>query len=89
MISSIVVLAPHEEVAKPLPVVRFATHKLFVSVDAVVGLKLLATTLADMAAVLPNFVLVRRSQRLESLVTHITGVSPLSHVLCPPTLIPS
>ena len=31
-----------------------------------------------MGAVLPNFVLVRRLQRLESLVTDITGVNPLS-----------
>jgi hypothetical protein len=37
MISSIVVLAPHEEVAKTFPVVRLATHKLIVFVDAVVG----------------------------------------------------
>ena len=83
MISSMVVLAPHGEVAKALPVVRLATHKLLVTVDAVVGLELLATTLADkhMATVLPNFVLVRRWQRLESLVTDITGVNPLS-LLC-------
>ena len=42
--------------------VRLATHKLLVSVDAVVGLELLATTFADkhMATVLPNYVLVRR-----------------------------
>ena len=37
MISSIVVLAPHGEVSKTLPVVRLATQKLIVSVDAVVG----------------------------------------------------
>ena len=80
MISSIVVLAPHEEVAKPLPVVRFATHKLFVSVDAVVGVELLATTLAGkhMATVLTNFVLNTHLQRLESFVTDITGMHPLS-----------
>ena len=38
-----------------------------------------------MAAVLPNFVLVRRLQRLESLVTNITWVNPLSLscALCP------
>jgi hypothetical protein len=46
LISSMVVLAPHGEVAKTLPVVRLATHKLIVSVDAVVGVELLATTLA-------------------------------------------
>ena len=80
MISSMVVLAPHGEVAKTLPVVRLATHKLLVTVDAVVGLELLATTLADkhVATVLANFVLVLRWQRLESLVTDITGVKPLS-----------
>ena len=91
MISSMVVLAPHGEVAKTLPVVRLATHKLIVSVDAVVGVELLATTLAGkhMATVLPNFVLARHLQRLESFVTDITGVNPLSLVLCPPTLIPS
>ena len=86
-----VVLAPHGEVAKTLPAVRLATHKLIVSGDAVVGVKLLATTLAGkhMATVLPNFVLARQLQRLESFVTDITVVNPLSLVLCPPTLIPS
>ena len=77
-------LAPHREVAKALPVVsmRLETKKLLVCVDAVVGLELLATTLADkqMANVLPNYVIIRRSQRLESLVTYITGVNPLSLV---------
>ena len=65
--------------------VRVATHKLIVSVDAVVGFELLATILADkhMATVLPKFVLVRRWQGLESLVTDITGVIPLSlSLLC-------
>ena len=83
MISSMVVLAPHGEVAKPLPVVRLATHKLIVSVDAVVRVKILATTLAGkhMATVLPNFVLARHLQRLGSFVTDITGVNPLS-LLC-------
>ena len=37
-----VVLAPHREVAKTLPVLRLAKHKLIVSVDAVVGVELLA-----------------------------------------------
>ena len=46
MISLMLVLAPHGEVAKILPVVRLATHKLLVSVNAVVDLELLATTLA-------------------------------------------
>ena len=78
-----VVLAPHGEVAKALHVVRLTTHKLIVSVDAVVGVELLATTLAGkhMATVLPNFVLARHLQRLESFVTDITGVNPLS-LLC-------
>ena len=73
-------LAPHGEVAKTPPVVRLATKELLVSVDAVVGLELLATTLADkhMATVLPNCVLVRHSQRLDSLVTDITRVNPFS-----------
>ena len=37
IISSMVVLALHVEVAKGLPLVRLAQHKLLVSVDAVVG----------------------------------------------------
>ena len=75
-------LAPQGEVAKALPVVRLQTKRLILSVDAVVGLDLLATTLADkhMATVLPSYVLLRRSQRLESLVTYITEVNPLSLV---------
>ena len=49
-----VVLAPHGEVAKTLPVVRLATHKLIVSVHAVLWVELLAATLAGkhMATVL-------------------------------------
>ena len=47
MISSMVVLSPHVEVAKALSVVRLATHKLLVSFDAVVGVELLVITLAD------------------------------------------
>ena len=83
MISSMVVLAPLLEVATTLPVVRLATHKLIVSVDAVVGVELLATTLAGqhIATVLPNFVLAKHLQRLESFVTDITGVNLLS-LLC-------
>ena len=78
-----VVLAPHGDVAKTFSVVRLAKHKLIVSVDAVVGVELLATTLAGkhMATVLPNIVLARHWQRLESFVTDITGVNPLS-LLC-------
>jgi hypothetical protein len=74
MISSMMVLAPHGEVAETRPAVRLATHKLIDSVDDVVGVKLLATTLAGkhMATVLPNFVLNRQLQRLESFVTDIT-----------------
>ena len=62
MIFSIVVFAPLGEVAKTLPVVRLATHKL---IDAVVGVELLATTLAikQIATVLPNFVLAKHLQR--------------------------
>ena len=53
------------------------------SADAVVGVTLLATTLArkHIATVLPYFVLARHLQRLESFVTDITGVIPLS-LLC-------
>ena len=59
------------------------------SVDAVVEVELLATTLTDkdIATVLPNVVLVRRWQRFESLITDITGVKPLSiWCLIPPHL---
>ena len=78
MISSMVVIAPHGEVAKTL-----ATHKLIVSVDAVVGVELLATTPAGkrMATVLLNFVLALNLQRLENFVTDITEVKPFS-LLC-------
>ena len=90
MISSMVVLSPHGDLAKNLPVVKLAIHKLIVSVDAVVGVELLATTPTGkhMASVLPNFVLARHLQRLESFVTYNTVVNPLSLVLCRPTLIP-
>ena len=46
MISPMVIRAPHGKVAKSLPVVRIAAHKLLVSVHAVVGVELLATILA-------------------------------------------
>ena len=57
--------------------VRLSLHRLL---DTVVGVELLATTLSDkyMTPVLPHFVLVRRWQRLENLVTDITGANPLS-----------
>ena len=60
MISLIVVLAL--EKLKRSSVARLSTHKLNVSVDASVGLVLVATTLAGkhMANALPNLVLVRR-----------------------------
>ena len=50
------------------------------SVDANVGVELLAKTLADkhMANVLPYYVLVMHWQRLELLVTDITEVNPVS-----------
>ena len=72
-----------EKFSKSLSVVRLTIHKLFVPVYAVVGVELLATTLADkhMVNVLPNFVLARHCQRLESHVTDVTGVNPLS-LLC-------
>ena len=80
MISLMVVLAPHGEVAKTIPMVRLATHKLIVAVDAVVGVELFSTTLAGkhIATVQPNFVLDKLLQRLKSFVTDITGVNPLS-----------
>ena len=83
MISSMVVLAPHGKVAKTLPVVRLPIHKLIESVDAVVGVELLATTLSGkhMTTLLPNFVLASHLQRLEIFVTDITGMNPLS-LLC-------
>ena len=69
-------LAPHGEVAKALPVVRLETKRLLLSVEAVVGLELLTTNLADKhkATMLQNCVPVRCSQRLDSLVTYITEV---------------
>ena len=83
IICSMMVLAPHGEVVRTLPMVGHATHNLIVSVDAVVGVELLATTLAGkhIAIVLPNFVLAKHLQRLESFVTDITGVNPVS-LLC-------
>ena len=45
MIFSMVVIAPHGEAGKAFPVVRLATHKLLVSVDAVIGVKLITTPL--------------------------------------------
>ena len=91
MIFSMVVLAAHGEVSKTLHVVRLAKHKLVVSVDAAVGVELLATTIAGkyMATVLSNYVLAWHLQRLESFVTDITEVNPFFLVLCPPSLIPS
>ena len=60
VISSMVVLAQHGEVAKAFPVARLDTNKLPVSIDAIVGLELLATILAYkyMVNLLPNLVLV-------------------------------
>ena len=53
---------------------RLVTYKLHVSVDAVVSLEFIATTLAEkhMATVLPNLVGVGHWQRLKSLFTDIT-----------------
>ena len=74
---------PTRRRVKTLPVERLAKHKIIVSVDAVVECNLLATTLAGkhMTTVLPNFVMARHLQRLESFVKDITGVNPLS-LLC-------
>ena len=60
---------------------RLSTHKLLVSVDAIVVLEHLAMAMAHM---LPNLVLGRGWQRHESLVTVLLGNMALS-----PTLIPS
>ena len=78
------VLAIHREVAKTIPVARLATHTLIVSVDAIVGLELLFTTLADkhIVNVLQNFVLVKSWKRLESLDRHYRGEPSLSFLLC-------
>ena len=61
------------------------------SVDAVVGVEDLATTIAGkhMATVLQNFVLARYLQQFESFVSDIIGMNPLSLVHCSPTGIPS
>ena len=62
MISLMVVLDPHGEVEKAIHLARLATHNLLVSLDDVVGLQLIAATLAEnhMATVLPNCVMFRR-----------------------------
>ena len=80
-------LAQHGEVAKSLPGVRLETKKLIVSIDAVVGLELLAKTLEDkhMATVLLNYVLFMSSQRRERIT--LRGEPSLSCVICPTTLI--
>ena len=79
-----IVLAQHGEFTQSLPVVRIATHKLLVYVDAVDWVELLATNLSDkhMAIQLSNFVLVRRCPRLESLVTDVTGGILSLSLLC-------
>ena len=65
--------------------VRLATHNLIMSVDAVVGIELIATTLAGKhIATVPRIVLARHLQRLECFVTHITGVTPLNLLLFVP-----
>ena len=63
--SLLVVLDPLGEVAIVLPVVTLAPHQLLASVHAVVGLELLATTLAGkhMVSVLPHLGLVRPWKR--------------------------
>ena len=80
MISLMEVLDPHGEMAKTIPLVRLAIHKLVVSVDAVVGVEHLAATFAGkhIATVLSNFVLAKHLQQLESFVTDITEVNLFS-----------
>ena len=60
---------------KKNPVVRLAKHKIIVSVDAVVGVEILATTLAGkhMATVLLNIVLAMHRQRLTALSKTLQG----------------
>ena len=55
-------MAQHGEVAKTLPPVRLTTHKLIVSIDAAIGVELLAGK--HVANVLPHFVLARHLQIL-------------------------
>ena len=75
-----VILAPYGKVPKKSSCGE-ACHTQVV--DAVVGVELLATTLAGkhLATVLPNFVLARHFQRLESFITDISKVNPFS-LLC-------
>ena len=88
MISSMVVLAPHGEVAKTLPVVTLATYKFIVSVDAVVRVELLATALASkhIATVLPIFVLASICKDVKALSQTLKGWTlSLSCALSPHT----
>ena len=69
------------------PEVRPAIHFLLVSVHAIIGPKILATPLAvkHMATVMITHVLFKCGkywQRLESLVTDITGVKHFPLVFC-------
>ena len=66
---------------------RLENKKQILSIEGVVSLALLATTVADkhIGTVLPTYVLLRRSQRFESLVRYITGVNPPSLVSLVPT----
>ena len=78
-----VVLAPHGEVEKALPVVRLPTHKLLCLLMLLLVLNFFPQSLQTkhIATLLLNVVLFRCWQRLESLVTDIPGVKPLS-LLC-------
>ena len=86
-----VVLVPHGEVPKTLPVLRLATQKPILFVDAFFGVELLATTFAgkDMATVLPNSVRLGICKDLKALSQTLQGELSHSLVLCPFTLIPS
>ena len=68
-------LAGLREITKVLPVARLSRHKFLVSVHVVVGLKLLATTIAvtHRATVLPNLVLVSVGKDLKALSQTLQG----------------
>ena len=78
MISSMVVLAPHGEVAKALHVVRLAKHKLLVSVDAVVGVTLITTSLADKPPWTTNMCLDRLNY-LEKILSQCSDCTVLAN----------
>ena len=67
--------SPHGEVAKAFLVVRLVTCELFMTIDAVVGIQLLATTLADkhMTTVLPTLCWISIVKGLKALSQTLQG----------------